>query len=142
MPSAASSEPSRELSTERRTNSWDRKCKAVVYDPSLHELKTERCEKLGRTLLPELIEPEPDSPDQFDSFEVPLPRWRNRVDIYMDPGARAGFVATVKLDKLKWTKNWQRRLRHNYTVLHVQGSKPGDMSRTSSRSTASMSVGK
>lgn len=46
MPSVVAGVPGQELSTERRTNSWDRKSKAIVYDPSSHELKTERCEDL------------------------------------------------------------------------------------------------
>lgn len=40
--------------------------------------------------------------------------------------ARTGFVATVRLDKLSTKKNWQRRLRQNYTVLRVKGLKPGE----------------
>ena len=61
-----------------------------------------------------------------DSFQVHLPWWRNRVNIYVDEEARTGFVATVKLDRLGPKTNWQRRLRHNYTTLYVKGLKPED----------------
>ena len=75
-----------------------------------------------------------------DSFPVDLPRWRNRVDIYVDPENRSGFVATVQLDRLGPAKNWQRRLGHKYRILHVKGLKPGTVSRTSSNSSAPISV--
>ena len=142
MPSAASEEIGRQVSTDRRSNSWERKSKAIVYDPASYELKTERCEDLDSEKLLDLVTSFANPLGKSDSFEVPLPRWRNQVDIYLDPKARSGFVATIKLDKLKWTKNWQRRLGHNYKVLHVRGTKPGTTSRTSSRSTASILSGK
>ena len=145
MPSATSGNTGRQLSSERRSNSWDRKSKAIVYDPSLHELKTERCEDLNSKRNPLICrnnETKTDLEGKSDSFEVHLPRWRNRVDIYVDPEARSGFVASIQLDKLKWTKNWQRRLGRNYKVLHVRGLKPGTASRTSSRSSASIPIGK
>ena len=75
-----------------------------------------------------------------DSFPIDLPRWRNRVDIYVCPENRSGFVATVQLDRLGPAKNLQRRFGHKYRVLHVKGLKPGTASRTSSSSSASMSV--
>jgi len=97
-----------------------------VYDPSSHKLSTDYLSKLDSQLL------------NFyslavlwliltiasDNFEVHLPWWRNSVDIYVDSVARTGFVATVRLDKLGPKKNWQRRLRQNYTVLRVKGLKP------------------
>lgn len=67
-----------------------------------------------------------------EKFEVHLPPWRNRVDIYLDEKAREGFVATVNLSRLGSTKNWQRRFRHNYTSLYVKGAKPGETSRSTS----------
>ena len=75
-----------------------------------------------------------------DSFPIDLPRWRNRVDIYVCPEDRSGFVATVQLDRLGPAKNLQRRFGHKYRVLHVKGLKPGIASRASSSSSTSMSV--
>ena len=57
----------------------------------------------------------------YDSLELKLPRWRNRVDVYMNPESRSGFLASVSLNELGVIKNWQRRLRYNYTVLRVKG---------------------
>lgn len=71
-----------------------------------------------------------------DSIKVHLPRWRNRVDIYIDEEARSEFVATVKLDRLGRKRNWQRRLGHNYTTLYVKGLRPEEP-RTSSSSAVS-----
>ncbi|CAF9942097.1 MAG: hypothetical protein HETSPECPRED_005084 [Heterodermia speciosa] len=95
----------------RRTNSWEKNpSKAFVYDPSSHKLSTDYLSTLDKT----------------ENFEIDLPWWRNTVDIYVDSVARTGFVATVRLDKLSTKKNWQRRLRQNYTVLRVKGLKPGE----------------
>ena len=82
-----------------------------------------------------------DSLGKHDSFQVDLPWWRNRVDIYVDPKTKTGFVATVQLNKLGKIKNWQRHMGHNYTVLHVKGLKPDTPSRTSSNSSESMPGG-
>ncbi|KAL2058178.1 hypothetical protein ABVK25_001796 [Lepraria finkii] len=101
----------------------DHSTKAIVYDPSSHQLETEYCKDLN---------------SKYASFQVDLPWWRNRVDIYVDPRTKTGFVATVQLNRLGSIKNWQRRFGHNYTVLLVKGSKPSAPSRTSSRSTTSM----
>ncbi len=82
-----------------------------------------------------------DSLGKFDSFQVDLPWWRNRVDIYVDPKTKTGFVATVQLNRLGKIKNWQRHIGHNYTVLHVKGLKPDTLSGTSSNSSESMPEG-
>ena len=109
-----------------RTNSWEKNpLKAIIYDPSSHSLSTEYLSTLDSqfcqvtTLFPQL-----NFQTETDNFEVHLPWWRNTVDIYVDAAARSGFVATVRLDKLGAKKNWQRRLKHNYTVLRVKGPKP------------------
>ena len=85
--------------------------------------------------------PGTDSLGKYNSFQVDLPWWRNRVDIYVDPKNKTGFVATVQLDRLGKIKNWQRRIGHNYTVLHVKGLKPDTPSRTSLSSSESMPGG-
>jgi len=58
-----------------------------------------------------------------NSFEVQLPRWRNRVYVYADKKSKTGFVATIRLDRLGPVKNLQRRLGLNYRTLHVKGNK-------------------
>lgn len=125
MGSANQDHSGQQLSTEHRTSSWDHKPQAIVYDPSLDKLETVKRENLNI---------------ECDSFPVHLPWWSNKVDIYVDPENRSGFVATVQLDRLGTAKNWQRRLRRNYTILHVKGLKPGKFSRTSSSSSASVPV--
>ncbi len=60
-----------------------------------------------------------------NAYEISLPRWRNRVDIYTDMEAKTGFLATLRLDRLGAVKNLQRRLGRNYQVLYVRsGSGP------------------
>ena len=138
MGSTNQDNPEHQLSAEDRTSSWDHKSQAIVYDPSLDKLETVKCENLNsewdtvaaRNLLTLLA--------KCDSFPVHLPWWSNKVDIYVDPESRSGFIATVRLDRLGPAKNWQRRLRHNYTVLHVKGLKPGRASRASSSASASI----
>ncbi len=75
--------------------------------------------------------------EDYKSFPVHLPRWSNRVDIYVDDKHKSGFVASIHLGQLKWRKNWARRLRINYTVLHVKGTKPNTPLRVNSDSSAS-----
>ncbi|CAD6587529.1 MAG: hypothetical protein ASARMPREDX12_002924 [Alectoria sarmentosa] len=125
MASANQENPGQQLSAEHRTSSWDHKPQAIVYDPSLDKLETVKCENLN---------------SKCDSFPVHLPWWSNKVDIYVDAKNRSGFVATVQLDRLGPAKNWQRRFRRNYTVLHVKGLKPGKASRASSSPSASIPV--
>ena len=130
------------LSAEHGTSSGDHKAQAIVYDPSKDKFTTVERENLNS----KWEEPGSRNAANFsadcDSFPVHLPLWRNKVDIYIYPEKRAGFVATVQLDRLGARKNWQRRLRQNYMVLHVKGLKPGTFSRASSSSSASISVGK
>lgn len=114
--------------------SWDRKePQAILYDPSKHALST-----LSMTV------PEGECwyswlrklgwfhAESSEKFEVHLPRWKNRVNIYVGEKAREGFIATIYLNWLGSAKNWQRRLRHNYTSLYVKGVKPEETSQTSS----------
>lgn len=126
------------IASSGRSLSWDRKePQAIVYDPSKQALST-----LSLTTLERMFSCRngcitvADRTETSEKFEVHLPPWRNRVDIYLNEKAREGFVATVHLDRLGSTKNWQRRLRHNYTSLYVKGAKPGETSRTSSVSMA------
>lgn len=60
---------------------------------------------------------------ESDAFEIDLPRWRNRVEVYADMKNHWGYAATLRLDRLGLKKNWQRRLGLNYNVLHVKGNK-------------------
>ena len=62
--------------------------------------------------------------EESNSFEIQLPRWRNRVHVYADMEEQRGYAATLRLDRLGLKKNWQRRLGINYRVLHVKGKKP------------------
>lgn len=122
-----------------RTGNWDHKeSRVIVWDPLNHDLSFEMEETLdGRSAI---------SPDRslltvtekYASFPVHLPRWRNRVDIYLDEEHKAGFVTSIDLSQLGVGKNLKRRLRYRYTVLHVKGAKPRMPSRTILDSTASM----
>ncbi|MCJ1362018.1 hypothetical protein MMC16_001120 [Acarospora aff. strigata] len=110
-------EQPRAITSSQRSLSLDRKGpRAILYDPSKQELST-----LSITILEQTS----------NIIQVHLPPWRNRVDIYLDEKAREKFVATVNLNRLGPAKNWQRRLRRNYTSLYVKGAKPEEMSRTS-----------
>ena len=75
---------------------------------------------------------------KYTSFQLDLPWWRNRVDIYINLETKIGFVATVQLDRLGKIKNLQRRVGQNYTVLLVKGSKPNKPSPSPSTSSVSM----
>lgn len=114
-PSSMSTDPKHELEPvnsplQQRSTSWEVKHpEAIIYNPEDHELSTVQLAVLER---------------DSNKFEVYLPRWQNRVDIYVDRKGKSGFVASVRLDKLGRSKNWQRRLRHNYTSLYVKGQKP------------------
>lgn len=116
----------------------DRGTKAIVYDPSSHQLWTEDCNKLdsewsyhGEDMSSNLL-------GKYTSFQLDLPWWRNRVDIYINPETKTGFVATVQLDRLGKIKNLQRRVGQNYTVLLVKGSTPNKPSPSPSTSSVSM----
>ena len=76
---------------------------------------------------------------KYETFKVHLPWWRNKVDIYAYPENKSGFIATVQLDRLGVTKNWERRLRKNYAVMLVKGKKPVKGTMPALTSTASMS---
>lgn len=54
-------------------------------------------------------------------LSMKLPRWRNRVNIYVDPKKQSGLVASVKLNRLGTRTTWRRRLGHKYNVLYVKG---------------------
>lgn len=62
--------------------------------------------------------------EESNSFEISLPRWRNRVHVYIDMEAQEGYTATLRLDRVGMKKNWQRHLGVNYQVLWVKGRKP------------------
>ncbi len=117
--------PSGEHCSQHRTGSWDnRTSRAIVYDPLKHHLSFETEENLNSKIPVsgnrfKLIFAETDT-----SFQVHLPRWRNRVDIYLDDQQKEGFVTSIDLGKLGVGKNLKRRLGYDYTVLHVKGAKP------------------
>ena len=119
---------SQEHPRSKRTPSWENKTlKAIVYDPESHDISTEEVSILESAFL----QPFPatathtKSLEESDNFQVYLPSWRNRVDIYLNAESRSAFVATIRLDKqLSPSKNWQRRLRRNYKVLYVKGLRP------------------
>ena len=127
----------RQLSAESRTSSWDNKLQAIVYDPAMDSFGTEECGGMFKNLATRYSLT---CVAHCDSYQVHLPWWSNKVDIYQDPENRSGFIATVRLDRLGAAKVWQRRLRHNYKVLHVKGLKPEKSSGTSTRLSASIPV--
>ena len=53
------------------------------------------------------------------AINVPLPKWCNRVSIYLDPINKSQFVASVRISRIGWIKNWQRRTGRNYTSLYI-----------------------
>lgn len=124
-------------SSGSRTNSWDKApVKAIVYDPTSRRLSTDYLSTLESQSDDSNAHSQLTRKTESDNFQVHLPWWRNSVDIYVDAEARSGFVATVRLDKLGLKKNWQRRLRQNYTVLRVKGPKPNGNEETMSFNSA------
>ena len=61
--------------------------------------------------------------EETNHFEVQLPSWRNRVHIYENPGAKMGYIFTLRIDRLGFVKNCKRRLGYDYKVLYVKGDK-------------------
>ncbi len=111
--------------------------RVIVWDPLNHQLSFEMQDTLDSksTTSPDgspLTKTEDDA-----SFKVHLPRWRNRVDIYLDEEHKAGFVTSIDLSKLGVGKNLKRRLRYSYTVLHVKGANPRMPSKPNSDLTTS-----
>ena len=110
---------------QRRKNSWKLKNpQAILYDPNDRVLSTDKLATLDSKVASSHDISLTNITGAPDYFEVPLPQWNNRVDIYLDAKAKSGFVASVQLSKLGMSKNLQRRLRHNYTSLYVKGTKP------------------
>ena len=96
-----------------------------IYDPHEHDLYTEkqinlRCAYFSDLKITRLT---PHSPVIGPSFEVPLPRWRNWVDLYIDPETRCDFLSSIHMGQLGLWKNLQRRLGIDYTTLHIKGTK-------------------
>lgn len=126
--------------SQQRTLSWEHKhSQAIVWDPLNHEVSYEAKETLDSKLATKAECSILTVIESYDTFKVHIPRWRNRVDIYLDDERKAGFVTSIDLGKLGLRKNMKRRLRYNYTVLHIKGAKPGMPSRTNTDSTASIS---
>ena len=44
--------------------------------------------------------------------------------IFEDLDAEEGYIATIRLSGFGMKRNWQIRLRINYTILHVKGENP------------------
>ena len=129
------------LPPEHHRSDSNHKPQKIIYDPSLDTFETVDSGNLnGESWSVSAHENAANFIADCDSFTVDLPRWRNRVDIYVGSENRSGFVATVQLDRLGQAKNWQRRLSHKYRILHVKGLKPGTVSRTSSNPSAPISV--
>ncbi len=116
---------SEEHCSRHRTSSWDNKhSRVIVYDPLNHDLSFETEETLNSMDIASRFRSPLITPETDTSFKVHLPRWRNRVNIYLDDERKAGFVTSIDLGKLGVGKNLKRRLRYNYTVLHVKGARP------------------
>ena len=75
--------------------------------------------------------------EQHASFQVHLPRWRNRVDIYLDEKKKTGLVTSIDLGQIGVKRNLKRRLGYNYRVLHVKGVKPKMLNSDSTTSISS-----
>lgn len=110
-----------------RTKKWERDPqKALVFKAGVYDLLVEditECNSMYRHLSPCHITKAHKITEESNAFEVQLPRWRNRVDMFKDMEAEMGFVVELHLNKIGLKKNWQRRLGLNYTVLHVKGNK-------------------
>ena len=117
-------------SSKHRIKSWEHSPPlALVYRPGNPDLAVEEInEANGKpmdmplifSLNSWLIPPSEES----NSYEVQLPRWRNRLHVYIDMEKRLGYTATLRLDRVGRKKNWQRHLGLNYKVLFVKGDKP------------------
>ena len=100
--------------------------KVVVYDHGAHDLYTndEAVFDNSKSEKRILYFSNLTSLDEKYAYCMDLPRWRNRVNLNVDPDLKSLFLAEVRIDKIGWRKNWQRRLRINYTKIYVKGPKP------------------
>lgn len=116
---------------DHRSKSWDRNLPlALVYQQGEPHLGVEEINEVNSKLskctlrldfeIPRLIL----TKEESNAFEIQLPRWGNRVFLYPNMEEKTGYPVSLRLDRLGWKKNWQRRLGLNYTVLHVKGKKP------------------
>ena len=121
-PKAASNTPS----TPTQANNADDKKVVIIYDPLKHNIYTEKQIDLHRAYLPWPEKPRLRGCSSVigPSCEVPLPKWRNWVNIYVDHESRHQFVSSIHMGQLGLWKNLQRRLRLDYTALYVKGKKP------------------
>ncbi len=114
-----------EQRSRHNTGSSDHKqARVIVWDPLNHDLSFEMQETLDGMSTTSSDHSPLTIIEEDASFKVHLPRWRNRVDIYLDEKNKAGFVTSIDLSKLGVGKNLKRRLRYSYTVLHVKGANP------------------
>ena len=95
-----------------------------TYSPPTHRITTEKAGssngsqmiQAGKTQLISL-------PDVGSDLKVHLPRFRNRVDLYTEDTPEKGLIASVHLGTAGFTRNLQRNLGRDYTVLQVKGGK-------------------
>ena len=99
---------------------------SIVYDPALQTLTFDATETLvimaGKaTLFTHLYKRKLILTHLANNevFEVPLPPWRNVVDIFTD-AERTNFLGSAHLQKIGFNKNLQRRLGIDYTRLYVR----------------------
>ena len=103
---------------------------ALVYQQGEPHLGVEEINEVNSKLSKCTLHPDFHVPrliltkEESNGFEIQLPRWRNRVFLYPNMEEKTGYPVSLRLDRLGWKKNWQRRLGINYTVLHVKGKKP------------------
>ena len=110
-----------------KPRSWGPKSpKALVFNPwKPVEVTEEEANEQNSKIYPyERAYGSDGRTEASNSFEVQLPRWRNRVHVYEDP-AKTGYICTLRLDRVGFIKNCKRRLGYDYKVLHVKGEKPG-----------------
>ena len=124
MASNDSKETEERCSRHNTGSSDNKQARVIVWDPLNHHLSFEMQETLDSKFKTSPDQSRLTTTEEDASFKVHLPRWRNRVDIYLDEENKAGFVTSIDLSKLGVGKNLKRRLRYSYTVLHVKGANP------------------
>ncbi|KAI9797779.1 MAG: hypothetical protein M1833_005281 [Piccolia ochrophora] len=109
------------LRAPKRSKSWGKETKALVYDATNHTVSLEKIAKVNGEIRLErrnfsIQESTHVSADIKPIEIVPVPRWDNRVEIYLsspvDEMAPKDYFAAVNLDRLGMGVNMQRRLGH------------------------------
>ena len=107
------------------SNKGNEPCRVILYDPISYGLETKKLALLQGVPLRiccQLSHYTKCTGGDIEAFEVPMPSWRNTVNIYLNSEKQSGFIAQIHLNRLGKRRNMQRRLRQDFTKLYVKGS--------------------